>query len=137
MWPVWPACTLCSRTRWRKCTCGTGTTFALKQLINQREDFLTDAVRYKNRLKSLIDGYIPRLCGLSNRLVEKRRLRWVLPKLIDLNWVNNMGRTRFRRYTQRRDGDVTEAAGGLTLSAISDKRSPASAAGSLAKVNCS
>jgi len=82
--------------------------FALKQLIKQREDFLADAVRYKNRLKSLFDGHIPGLCGLSNRLVEKRKLRSVLPKLIDLNWVNNMGRTRFRRYIQRRDGDLTE-----------------------------
>ncbi len=82
--------------------------FALKQLIKQREDFLEDAVRYKNRLKDLLDAYIPGLSGLSNRLVEKRKFRSVLEKLLNLPWVQTMGRKRFHRYVGRRDADLKE-----------------------------
>jgi len=82
--------------------------FVLKQLIKQREDFLADAVRYKNRLKDLVDSYIPGLSGLSNRLVEKRKFRPVLEKLLNLPWVQTMGRKRFHRYVGRRDADLKE-----------------------------
>ncbi len=82
--------------------------FTLKQLIKQREDFLADAVRYKNRLRDLLDAYIPGLSALSNRLVQKRKFRPVLEKLLDLSWVQTMGRKRFHRYVRRRDASLKE-----------------------------
>lgn len=82
--------------------------FGLKQCLKQREDFQEDLTRYRNRLRDLLDGMIPQAHGLSNRLVTKKKFREVIPKLFDLSWVKNMGRTRFHNYVRRRDADLSE-----------------------------
>lgn len=81
--------------------------FGLKRLIKQREEFVLDQNRYKSRIGSLLDGIIPEAGKLSNRLVQKKKFRPVLRKLLDLYWVKNMGLNRFRRYIKKRDGDIS------------------------------
>ncbi len=81
--------------------------FGLKQLLKQREDFQEDIIRYKNRLRALMDGMIPQANGLTNRLVSKKKFWEVIPKLLNLSWVKQMGRKRFHNYVRRRDGDLT------------------------------
>lgn len=83
--------------------------FALKRLIKQRENFTADKQRYESRLGALLDGIIPGISGLSNRLVQKKKFRPVLRKLLDLPWVKQMGLSRFRQYIKRRDADLTDA----------------------------
>lgn len=78
----------------------------LKRIVKQRENFLDDAVRTKNRIKDGLDGFIPGLANLSHRLVEKKKFRPVLKKLINLPWVQHMGRSRFGAYVARRDPDI-------------------------------
>lgn len=83
--------------------------FALKRLIKQREEFCGDKQRYESKLGALLDGIVPAVSGLTNRLAKKKKFRPVLRKMLDLPWVKLMGKSRFKKYIKDRDPDIKDA----------------------------